>query len=70
MIKVEEVSQIELLLNFTNTLFAKAIAFKDAEMIEELYKTRRGIYYDDEFNYEKILGKLKESDIKLKNRYL
>lgn len=69
MIKAEEVLQIELLLNFTNTLFVKAVAFKDVEIINELHNIRHGIYYDKDFNYECILEKLKSIDIKLKTKY-
>lgn len=61
----DKVIQIEVALNFLNTLFGKAVYFKDAEAINELNVLRRGIYHDDDFVYERIIQMLQDREIKL-----
>ena len=62
----DKVIQIEIMLNFLNTLFAKAVFLKNNELINELNILRHDIYYGDNFNYELIIKKLQYIEIKLK----
>ena len=57
--------QIEVALNFLNTLFGKAIYFNDNKIIDELVVLRHNIYYGD-FNYDLFLKNLQDIEIKLK----
>ncbi len=63
----DKIIQIEVALNFLNTLFAKAIYFSDKKMIKEIELLRRNIYYGD-FEYDSFLKKLQEVEKKL-NQY-
>ena len=56
---MDNVLQIEIALNMLNTLFAKAVAFKDDKTFYELYKIRNKIYYGD-FNYDSTIESLKK----------
>lgn len=65
---MDRVLQIEVLLNWLNTLFAKSSCFDDIESIDELHLLRKQIYYKD-FDYditsqalEKISDRLKKYD--------
>jgi len=62
----DAIVQNEVVLNFLNTLFSKAMFFKDDEMICELNKLRHHIYYEKDFDYELILSELKVMEVKLK----
>jgi hypothetical protein len=56
----DTITQIEVVLNFLNTLFAKAINFKKVHIVNELSALRREIYYGDNFDYELTLKKLQD----------
>lgn len=62
----DQVIQIEVALNFVNTLLSKAVAFKDNNLINELSNLRHDIYYGDVFDYDNVIGELKSFDVKLK----
>lgn len=62
---MDDVLRIELLLNMINTLFGKAVFFKDTKIIDELTDIRHEIYYDT-FHYDISLEKLSKVAIKLK----
>ena len=61
---MNNILQIEVLLNMLNTVFAKAVHFKNDELIKELHTLRHKIYYEN-FNYEESLNLLKKADIEL-----
>lgn len=60
--------QIEIILNFLNTLFGKAVYYKDDKIIGELSTLRRSIYYGGEFDYDSIFKQLKDKENEL-NKY-
>lgn len=64
---VSKTIQIEVVLNFLNTLFSKAIFYKDKEMIGELNHLRHNIYYGEDFVYEDLLTKLQNIELKLES---
>jgi len=61
----DKVMQIEVILNFLNTLFAKAVSFKDEEVTNKLNLIRHDVYHGD-FVYELFLAKLQEIEVILK----
>ena len=56
----DEIIQIEVALNFINTLLAKANYFKDNKVADELNSLRHGIYYGETFQYTYYIEKLQE----------
>jgi hypothetical protein len=65
----DEIIQVEVSLNFLNTLLAKAVYFKDIGLITELGQLRHDIYYSETFSYELLLEKLKNIERSLKEKY-
>lgn len=63
----DTVIQIEVVLNFLNTLLSKAIFFKDGESIEKLHTLRHVVYYGSNFEYDSMLRKLQEIEVILKH---
>ena len=51
----DKVLQIEVILNFLNTLFGKAISLHNTKITNELSLIRKNIYYGDDFEYDVIL---------------
>jgi hypothetical protein len=66
---MDEVIQIEIVLNFLNTLFAKAVYFNDEPIRKELADFRHEIYYEKRFNYESSIEKLQAISKELEARY-
>lgn len=60
------VIQLEVSLNFLNTLFSKAMYYNDTKAVNNLCSLRKSIYYEDNFVYEIILKKLQETEIELR----
>ncbi|MDO8659316.1 MAG: hypothetical protein Q7K54_01820 [Candidatus Parcubacteria bacterium] len=61
----DRVIQIEVVLNFLNTLHAKALHFKDNVIADELSAVKHNIYYGD-FEEKLLLNNLKNIESKLK----
>ncbi len=61
---MDSILQIELLLNLLNTLFGKAMFYKDYATTNELSLIRRRIYYGD-CEYNSTLESLKQISTKL-----
>ena len=64
----DEIIQIEVALNFINTLLAKANYFKDSKVADELTSLRHDIYYGKIFQYPDIIKKLQGINLVL-NKY-
>jgi hypothetical protein len=62
----DKVIQIEVALNFLNTLFGKAIYFKNKDIVDKLSSLRRSIYYKDDFEYYLFLEQLQSIEVQLK----
>ena len=62
----DKVIEIEIALNFLNTLFAKAIYLNDFKVVNEINMLRHSVYYGDSFNYEATLKKLQMIEKELK----
>lgn len=62
---MDNVLQTEVFLNLLNTVLAKAVHFKDEEIINKISALRHEVYYGD-FNYEKNMEELKEVETTLK----
>lgn len=63
----DKVIQIEVVLNFLNTLHAKALYFKDNAIANELSVVKHNIYYGD-FEEKLVLNNLKNIESRL-NKY-
>lgn len=61
----DKVLQTEVIFNFLNTLFGKAIFLKDIKTVNELSLLRHDLYYGDDFDYEIILKKIKIIELNL-----
>lgn len=61
----DKVLQIEVILNFLNTLFGKAISLHNTKITNELSLIRKNIYYGDDFEYDVILKKLQALEMDL-----
>jgi hypothetical protein len=55
----DQIIQIEVALNFLNTLFSKAVYFNDMTSINKLNDIRYDIYYGNLFNYDTCIKNLK-----------
>ncbi|MCK9351380.1 MAG: hypothetical protein WCT49_02965 [Candidatus Paceibacterota bacterium] len=62
----DPIIQNEVALNYLNTLFGKAIFFKDLEKVHQLNVLRHTVYYEKDFDYEAVLKILGEIEEKLK----
>jgi hypothetical protein len=62
---MNNILKVETLLNMFNTVFAKAVYFKDDKAIAKLVTLRHSIYYTD-FNFEETQNTLNEIDLSLK----
>lgn len=58
------VLQTEVLLNMLNMVLAKAVSFKDEEIIKKISDFRHKIYYED-FDYNQSIVYLKELEKEL-----
>lgn len=62
---MDRILEIEICLNYLNSLMAKSVAFHDVSACDELSALRRQIYYGA-FDYHAIFQSLKDLDEKLK----
>ena len=65
----DPIIQVEVALNFVNSLLAKAVYFKDDDFRKELSGIRHSIYYDGDFNHESIIKKLQDISKILDEKY-
>lgn len=65
---MDAIIQLEVLLNLLNTVFGKAVYYKDYVMVKRLSTIRHTIYYTNDYVYESLLKELHGLDLEL-NKY-